>query len=63
MRRACPCTMLFEARYHFDGRPVALSDVVDTETDYQAWLDQQKTFAQLSAPVTKGEATTKSHVE
>jgi cytochrome c oxidase subunit 2 len=23
--------------------------VVDTETDYQAWLHEQKTFAQLSA--------------
>ena len=34
--------------------------VVDTEIDYQAWLDEQKTFAQLSAPVTKGEATTRA---
>jgi cytochrome c oxidase subunit 2 len=37
--------------------------VVDTETDYQAWLDEQKTFAQLSAPVTKGEGTIKSRFE
>jgi heme/copper-type cytochrome/quinol oxidase subunit 2 len=24
--------------------------VVDTESDYQAWLQKQRTFAQLSAP-------------
>jgi cytochrome c oxidase subunit 2 len=29
---------------------------VDTESDYQAWLGQQKTFAQLSAPIKKAEA-------
>ena len=37
--------------------------VVDTEIDYQAWLDEQKTVAQLSAPVTKGEGTIRSRLE
>ncbi len=29
---------------------------IDTEGDYQVWLEQQKTFAQLSAPIKKAEA-------
>lgn len=29
--------------------------VVDTETNYQAWLQHQKTFAELTAPVKKAE--------
>ena len=29
--------------------------VIDTEGDYQAWLQQQKTFAELSAPIKKAE--------
>jgi cytochrome c oxidase subunit 2 len=39
------------------GHPMMRGKVV------QAWLDQQKTFAQLSAPVTKGEGTIKSRFE
>jgi cytochrome c oxidase subunit II len=31
------------------------SIVVDSETDYQAWLTKQKTFAQLSAPIKKAD--------
>jgi len=31
--------------------------MVDTETDYRAWLDQQKTFAQLSGRIQKAEGT------
>ncbi len=39
------------------GHPMMRGKVtVDTESDYQAWLDQQKTFAQLSAPIKKAEA-------
>ena len=29
--------------------------VVDTESNYQAWLQHQKTFAELTAPVKKAE--------
>jgi cytochrome c oxidase subunit II len=29
--------------------------VVDSESDYQAWLGKQKTFAELSAPIKKAE--------
>jgi cytochrome c oxidase subunit II len=36
--------------------------VVDSETTYQAWLDQQKTFAQLSAQAAKAEGTVKSRL-
>jgi cytochrome c oxidase subunit 2 len=31
--------------------------VVDTQNDYQAWLQQQKTFAQLQTPIRKAEVT------
>jgi cytochrome c oxidase subunit 2 len=30
--------------------------VIDSEADYRAWLDQQKTFAEMTAPVKKAEA-------
>jgi cytochrome c oxidase subunit 2 len=30
--------------------------MVDTEEDYQAWLGEQQTFAQLSAPQQTGMA-------
>lgn len=31
--------------------------MVDSQTDYQAWLEQQKTFAELTAPIRKAEGT------
>jgi cytochrome c oxidase subunit 2 len=31
--------------------------VIDNEADYRAWLDQQKTFAEMSAPIKKADAT------
>jgi cytochrome c oxidase subunit 2 len=30
--------------------------IIDTETDYQAWLEQQKSFAELSGGIKKAEA-------
>jgi cytochrome c oxidase subunit II len=37
--------------------------VVDSEHDYQAWLDQQKTFAQLSTPIKKAEGPTQIYAK
>ena len=31
--------------------------VIDSEADYTAWLEQQKTFAQMTTPIKKAEAT------
>ncbi|WP_088343316.1 MULTISPECIES: cytochrome c oxidase subunit II [Rhodomicrobium] len=32
--------------------------VIDNETDYRAWLEQQKTFAELTTPIRKAEGET-----
>jgi cytochrome c oxidase subunit 2 len=34
--------------------------VVDSESDYQSWLQQQKTFAQLTTHTTQAQATEQS---
>jgi len=52
------------AAYCGVGHPMMRGKVVvDSETAYQAWLNQQKTFGQLPAQAAKGEGTIKSRLE
>ncbi len=51
-----PSRLTASERSNLYGHPMMRGTVVvDTESNYQAWLQHQKTFAELTAPVKKAE--------